>query len=197
MKILLINNHTDFIDKLENFLGTINSANVNIVDLVDVNRIDANSYDLVVLSGGHDIPKALFGENIQAERALIKNIQVPLIGICYGFELIAQVYGSKLGKLATKEKGVIKIYSIKDDPIFAEKKEFNVFEAHQWFINALGKDLIPLAKSIDGIEIFKHNVKLIYGFQFHPEVFEQENDGYVLLEKAIEELTKKKHSQTV
>lgn len=129
-----------------------------------------SSIDLIVLSGGHIFD--LQDEIYRREKELIVNTDVPLLGICLGAELINLAYGGKLEKKRNLDIGVRKIKIIRDDELFnGVEKTFPVYENHRNVIFNLPDELENLAESDTGVEIFRHKQKIIYGMQFHPEMF--------------------------
>ncbi|GAG23693.1 unnamed protein product, partial [marine sediment metagenome] len=144
---------------------------------------DTEKYDAIILSGSYDfLPTE---EDFSKEIKLIKEYSKPILGICFGFQLICYAYGSKLEKLYAEEKGILHIDITIPDKIFDGLNSLKVFENHRWYIKEI-KTLIPLAKSKDGIEAIKHPEKKIYGFQFHPESFIKKTDGKRLIRNFLE-----------
>jgi GMP synthase-like glutamine amidotransferase len=82
-----------------------------------------------------------------------------------------------MAKLTAKEKNIVELKKLIDDPIFSDLDSIKVFESHRWVVTDSGDNLIALAESKDGVEIVKHKHKQIYGFQFHPEMFESSTEG--------------------
>lgn len=64
------------------------------------------------------------------------------------------------------EQGTLKLRATIPNEIIAE---LSVYESHRWGITDLPNELEELARSKDGIEIFRHKTRPVYGFQFHPE----------------------------
>lgn len=178
MKILLVDNESHYLNKLKRLLGA-----KKVINWRKLNKIKANNYDLVVLSGGHLFPVQDHDKDYAAEIKLIKQIKVPLIGICLGSELIAHVFGGKLSRLKHKEHRRL---NIKEG-----KQKVTVYENHRWVLKKLPKHFICLAKSRDGIEMFKHETLSIYGFQFHPEVLVSTTDGKKILLAVLKTFNKK------
>ena len=81
-------------------------------------------------------------------------------------------FGAKLSTLADKQKGLVEVEVISNDGIFGETKHFMAYENHTIAIKTLSEELQGLAKSETGYEVIKHKTKPIYGFQFHPEIFQ-------------------------
>lgn len=174
MKILFVDNGTKYSNELKSLLKTAGEVTV----INDIARLDnSHNFDLVVLSGGHQHSIIGHHDYYQKEINFIKNCNQPLLGICLGAELIAYTFGAKLEHLDKDEKGIKTITVLQNDGLFNDLKDFKVFESHKWAITKLSDDLLGLAKSQDGYEVIKHKDLLIYGFQFHPEMFENKTVG--------------------
>lgn len=173
MKILIINNGTSNIHHLNNLLKNHVLDVVHFED-IDLNRI--NQYQSVILTGGHDFP--VFGNEklLEKEIHLIESSEKPIFGICFGFELIAHTFGSKLEILDDRKRGVTTINIDANDEIFNGRHNISVYESHRWVVKTVGKDLRVLATSKNGIEAVRHKSRPIYGVQFHPEIVASQKD---------------------
>jgi len=178
MNILIIDNGSSHIDGLE---AAFRGHDVIVKPFSDVDLDIEKPCDAIVLSGGHGFPVIGNENRLAPETEIVKRATVPVLGICYGCELIARAYGSTLEQLEKKEEGVAKVRVIQDDPIFNRIDNFNAYEGHRWAIKKVGADLNVLAESESGIEAIKHKSKLVYGVQFHPEVFKKEAAGTALI----------------
>jgi anthranilate/para-aminobenzoate synthase component II len=172
MKILLVDNGSRYINKLKKLTSASHLVKWN-----KITQQGCNKYDLVVLSGGHLLPVINHDQDYKAEIKLIKSINKPLIGICLGSELIAHVYGSKLTRLKRKEHRNLNIKE--------KELKFKVYENHRWAIKKLSNKLKMIARSKDGIEIFQHKTKPIFGLQFHPEVLVRKTDGKRIFDEIV------------
>jgi len=185
MKVLIIDNGTKHLRSLKKLLS---AYEVNIFPFFS-NYSNIEQYNLIVLSGGSKFAVTQNPEKFTGEIDLIKNSTIPIIGICEGCEVIAYVYGSKLKSFGPKIKGV-KTIEIVDNTIIDSNGPINVYEAHHWAIEKLGKDLIGVAKSQNGFEIIKHRQKPIYGLQFHPEMFVDKTLGDEIFKQIVDRITK-------
>src|SRR6185369_7629825 len=177
MKILLIDNGTKHLGKLKELL---------IGNDIDVCKLFSKyppheQYDLIVLSGGSQISVSAAPEIFKQEIDLIKNTKTPIIGICQGCEIVAHTFNSELAYLEHRTKRIKKIELLSN--LFGLSQQIDVYEAHHFAIKKLGDELVELAKSNDGIEIFRHNNKQILGMQFHPEMFVDRTLGDTSSEK--------------
>jgi GMP synthase (glutamine-hydrolysing) len=134
--------------------------------------------------------------------ALIRETKIPTIGACGGHEMIVQACGGKVGKMrdlkpgekdpnpnywpgVLKEWGFQKIKVIKRDPLFAGLPDEPVVrEFHSWEVKELPAEFEILAETDEcKIEAVKHKGKLLYGTQFHLELYDEEHpDGRTMLE---------------
>lgn len=174
MTTLLIDNTTKHLDELAHLLA---DYQIDTKPYYSLTENDLVRYDSFILSGGSSFPATSDFHDLTLEKQLISTTNKPVVGICFGFELIAHVFGSTLKRIETKRKGIIPLTKLHDDPIFSGLKDIQVYEAHRYVVDKLGNELIPLASSVDGIEIIRHQYHPIYGVQFHPEVFPSRTQG--------------------
>ncbi len=132
----------------------------------------------VILSGGplclsEELTISLINKNIAV---LLRLPRVPLLGICFGFQLLVASYGGKIVSMEKASQGVktVQILAHKS-PIFTKigQKELDVFQSHKDKVKEVPPHFeviaIDNANIIQGIENKKSN---IWGFQFHPEGLE-------------------------
>jgi GMP synthase (glutamine-hydrolysing) len=184
-KILLINNQTHFIDDLINILS---AHQMEIIDFQKVQPENIQGFDCVILSGGGTAGEVSENEVLyENEIKIVREANIPIFGICEGFQVIGAAYQSDFQTFKPYRKGVNKIQVLVDDPIFQglKKLELRVFEYHHIAISRLSDDLVSLAVSQDGIEVMKHKNKLIYGVQFHPEELKDGNNGHTILKNFL------------
>ncbi len=193
MNILVINNEREKED-----YGWLPDLKKNVLEVVDADFIVkhfteasaalVNEYqvDYVILTGRlspWDMDElALF----QGEYDLIKNCQVPLLGICAGLQLMGMAYGAKMDYICSKEKekvnenGFFNVKILKEDKIFTGiTSPMIVYEHHYCELKEIPEGFIHLASSETTlIQCIKHKSRNVYGVQFHPEKFDEEHlDG--------------------
>lgn len=108
--------------------------------------------------------------------------KIPVLGICYGAQLIAKIYGGEIRSSASREYGRANLSICTDDPIFEGVPGGSVvWMSHGDSITRLPDDSLLLG-STEGVEnaAFRIAGQPIYGLQFHPEVFHTE-DGSIML----------------
>ncbi|WOF16229.1 hypothetical protein F1737_05655 [Methanoplanus sp. FWC-SCC4] len=97
----------------------------------------------------------------------IKTINIPVMGVCAGIQVISGVFGGKVVK--DKKIGMTKVSCVADDPVISKKEEFEAYELHNYSVT-VPDCFIEIARSDDGIQAIKHKEKSVYGVVFHPEV---------------------------
>lgn len=166
MKTLIVDNHTKHLEELKNSF-----ENVTVISREEIKNISSEDFDLIVLSGGSNVPTVLNHNEIYQEEEGLLNLGKPVIGICLGCEMICKAFGGELEFMVEHEMG-LKEFEIVDQSL-AEKigaDEFIAFESHSLRIKKIPEDFYEVVRSNHGPEIIKHKTKPIIGIQFHQEV---------------------------
>ncbi len=178
LKVLLIDNGSD---ALGDYLTLLNNHKIKTISFQDIETCDFSNYQLIVLSDGHSINVS---KNID-ELKIIHKTSIPVIGICYGFQLLCHAYGTKLVELPKRRKGLIKIIVETKHLIFQNQNDYIVSEKHRFGVNNLPETLVCLAHSVDGCEIIQVYGKKQFGLQFHPENINPQNEGAKIFNNLI------------
>jgi GMP synthase (glutamine-hydrolysing) len=103
----------------------------------------------------------------------------PLLGICYGAEILALTLGGTIKKMTSSRHGLFEVGVINSNPLCQGK--IQVFESHSYMVSKLDSSFAQIATSTDcRFEIFQYDKQNIFGTQFHPEM---SDDGKTLLER--------------
>jgi len=177
VNLLLLNCYPDNSpDKIKPYLNCIKSTglkNLNIVVLKENNLPSSfNQFDRVVISGAKRM--IIDKQYKPALLDLMANNQIPLLGICYGHQLLATAFGCDVKKDKQSHEGKEKIVKVMDDRILSGfPRKFNMEESHLEYVvrnEKLEKWFSVLAvNQKNHIEIIKHRFLPVYGVQFHPE----------------------------
>jgi GMP synthase (glutamine-hydrolysing) len=148
----------------------------------EVTRDDLEKCERVILSGRRRNDQAINAANSRIVRHCHDN-DVPLLGICYGAEIIALTLGGSIRRMPSHVHGQIEVFATTSpSPLISEKETISVYESHGFCVARLPEGFVRLARSMYcEHEIFAHGTKKIYGTQFHPE--KSGPDGLDLLEK--------------
>jgi GMP synthase (glutamine-hydrolysing) len=142
----------------------------------------------LILSGG---PASVYEPNAPKIDSRILDVNVPILGLCYGQQLIAQITNGKVKPAACKEYGVA--YVAIDKPVGVLKglgRREKVWMSHGDTVFAMPPEFEVLAHTENSpVAAFRHKAKPIYGLQWHPEVVHTEN-GVQMLRNFIFEVCK-------
>lgn len=122
----------------------------------------------IVLSGG---PESVYEENSPSVEKELFSLNIPILGICYGMQLIAHLNGGTVERAESKEfgKAALEILEI-ENPLFENVKQHSqIWMSHGDHITKLPDDFKVIAQTNTSIAAIMNNSN-IYALQFHPEV---------------------------
>lgn len=95
---------------------------------------------------------------------------VPVLGICYGHQLLADTLGGTVERADEREFGYNEVNVIGQDPLFdGVPDRFTTFTSHQDVVAELPSGTTRLAENGYGLQAFRSDVFPAWGVQFHPE----------------------------
>ena len=123
----------------------------------------------IILSGG---PSSVYEPNAPRCDPGIFDLGLPILGICYGMQLGAQILGGQVKPAAAREYGRAKLTVIKDDPLVRGlPSETTVWMSHGDQVHELPEQFMALATTPTcPYAAARHRSRPFYGVQFHPEV---------------------------
>ncbi|MDD2807294.1 MAG: glutamine-hydrolyzing GMP synthase [Patescibacteria group bacterium] len=123
----------------------------------------------LILSGG---PNSVHDRTAVKYNAKLLDLPVPILGLCYGHQLLAQHFGGKVVPGKTKEYGLAHLEVINSSKLFSGlPKQSRVWMSHGDSVSVLPKDFIVGGQTFDcPIAAMANDKKKMYGLQFHPEV---------------------------
>lgn len=170
-------------DNMNNDHNRVNAHN-NTNYTNNTNNINNNlSCDKVILSGRRMNDREINIVNSRIIRQCFEN-NIPLLGICYGAEILALTLGGAIRKMDTPVQDTIPLKVSKSSPLISDTQTLLVYESHRYCVSKLPEGFESFASSIHcEHEIFSHKVKKLFGTQFHPE--KSGADGLDLLSKFL------------
>lgn len=143
-------------------------------------EILAHKPDGILLSNGPGDPRAMIS---YAKPCISKLLDsgIPILGICLGYQLIANCYGARIKKMTSGHHGInhpVKNISSGEVLITSQNHEFEVE------LETIPANITPSHISLfdDSLEGFSVKGKPIIALQFHPEASPGPHEGYALFE---------------
>ena len=129
----------------------------------------------IILSGG---PASVTDPNSPSCDPRIFNLNSPILGICYGLQLMVKMLGGKVTKSPSREYGRTDLNIDNNNPLFSGiiQDKFNVWMSHGDKVDKLPESFRTIAATSN--TQFAAVIcpdKNYYGVQFHPEVAHSEN----------------------
>ena len=147
----------------------------------------------IILSGG---PLNVYQSKIVKFRRELFEWNIPILGICFGHQVISKELGGKVKKAKHREFGLAKLKRLNKSKLtqnFFNQNGLNkVWMSHADEVTKLAKGFKVIAKTeTSKFSIIENSTKKLYGIQFHPEVTHTER-GKIILKNYIFKICKTK-----
>ncbi|OGD86153.1 glutamine-hydrolyzing GMP synthase [Candidatus Curtissbacteria bacterium RIFCSPHIGHO2_01_FULL_41_13] len=136
---------------------------------VKIDRLKKMNPQALIFSGS---PYSVYEKNAPKIDPKVYNLGLPILGICYGHQLMAYQLGGKVASHQAKQYGKEDLEVIKRSPLFqALSKKETVWFSHGDHVDDLPKGFVVIAQTKNSKIAAMQNQSLnFYGIQFHPEV---------------------------
>ena len=125
--------------------------------------------DALILSGG---PATVTEDGAPSIDPEVFNLGIPVLGICYGMQLMAHLLGGQTATSTFKEYGRTQVDFSTDNPLFNSIVASSVcWMSHGIYVEQIPDGWVSIASTADTLHTAMANrEKCLYGVQFHPEV---------------------------
>lgn len=135
----------------------------------DIEQIKAIAPKGIILTGG---PNSCYGENAPTYTKELFELEIPVLGFCYGAQLMMHILGGKVEKAPVREYGKIQVSVASDSPLFAGVSASTIcWMSHNDYISQTAPGFSVCAHTADcPVAAAECAEKKLYAIQFHPEV---------------------------
>ena len=133
----------------------------------------------LILSGG---PMSVYDRGAPALKKEIYNLGIPILGVCYGMQLICDQLGGKVQGSKEREFGRAELFIDSNKDLFANlPANITCWMSHSDQIARLPPGFIKIAHTLNApVAAIANRAKKMYGVQFHPEVAHTQRGVQVL-----------------
>lgn len=174
LKVLIVDNNSPFTSHLIDIVSDLGySFEYKRYSEIEIEELGFESlpwFNKVILSG-----RTTGSSNINATNSTIVRYcytrNIPILGICYGCQIIALTLGGSLRRLEKPIKDFDQVTVKSDNALVFGKQRLMVYKSHKFCVSKLPACLDSAGESQTcPNEILLHREKPIFGTQFHPEV---------------------------
>ena len=132
-----------------------------------IERIKGEGLSGVILSGS---PDSVYSETGRKCDPAVFELGVPVLGICYGMQLMTYLLGGRVEKASVREYAGIHAH-FEPSPLFADMPDSTVWMSHNDMVTAVPEGFSVISSTADcPIAAMQNENKRLYAVQFHPEV---------------------------
>ncbi len=134
----------------------------------------------IILSGG---PTSVYDDDAPVINKEILNLKIPVLGICYGLQLICKHFGGSVEPASDREYGKAVLRIIDDSDILNDIEDASVvWMSHGDYLTEIPNGFKVIGESDHSpICAISNDAKRIYGLQFHPEVAHTEEGKKIII----------------
>lgn len=148
-----------------------------------IEKIKAKNPKGIIFTGG---PNSVYGEDTPTVEKEVFELGVPVLGICYGDQLMAHLLGGKVATAPVREYGKTNVKLDKSSKLFEGIETDGIaWMSHTDYIEEAPKGFKVIATTeVCPVAAMENEEKRLYGVQFHAEV-EHTQFGQKMLENFI------------
>ena len=154
--------------------SVIMDASVSVNEIKKINPIG------IILTGG---PNSVYEKNSIMCDKNIFSLNIPVLGICYGMQIMCHILGGEVKQGEVGEYGKVKINCLGDSlllPAASGKKSFTALMSHRDVVTRVPLGFRITAETENHIAVMENSNKKLYGLQFHPESFHTEGGNEII-----------------
>ncbi len=145
---------------------------------ISLDEIKSKSPKGIIFTGG---PASVYDEGSPKCDPGLFELGVPILGICYGAQLMAHMMGGKVARADKREYGKTQV-NLKEDGLFKEVSQDSIcWMSHTCFVDTppTGFDITGTTETCP-VAAMGNKAKRLYGVQFHPEVEHTQHGRQIL-----------------
>ncbi len=148
---------------------------------ISIKKIKSLNLKGIILSGG---PESVTAHNTPRVPKIILELDIPILGICYGMQTLAEQFGGQVSSSKKKEFGHAEVILEETSLLFdgfSSGSSIDVWMSHGDHVSSLPDQFNILASTKSApIAAMQHISKPIYALQYHPEVTHTKQGSTVL-----------------
>ena len=139
---------------------------------INIKIIKEQNISGIILSGG---PLNVYQKNKFSFDKKILKLKIPILGICFGHQILSKELGGKVKKSIHREFGLATITKVSNSILtknfFSKNNINNVWMSHADYVSKMPKNFKVVASTKNSkLTIIENSKDRFYGIQFHPEV---------------------------
>ena len=146
---------------------------------ISLEKIKQKNPKGIIFTGG---PASVYGEDSPKCAKGIFELGIPVLGICYGMQLMSHTLGGKVASATTREYGETAVSIDNNSPLFEGFENSNIFlMSHTDYVEAVPEGFKKIGFTpVCPNAAMENPEKKLYGIQFHPEVNNSVNGTQVI-----------------
>lgn len=135
----------------------------------NIEKIKAMNPKGIILTGG---PNSCYEEGAPTYTKELFELGIPVLGLCYGAQLMQHILGGKVERAEVREYGKTEVFVENSSPLFVGVSSSTIcWMSHFDYISKIGPGFSIIAHTADcPVAAAEDSARKLYGIQFHPEV---------------------------
>ncbi|UQN05683.1 glutamine-hydrolyzing GMP synthase [Deinococcus sp. QL22] len=178
MSVVILDFGSQFTRLIARRFRELGAYSVILPGTASLERIAQENPQGIVLSGG---PSSVYDEAAPRPAAGVLDLPVPILGVCYGMQFLAQQAGGTVARAGRREYGKADLTRYGGQLFEGIAGEFVAWMSHSDSVTALPAGYEVVAETLDTpVTAIENNETRRYGVQFHPEVVHTPKGGQLL-----------------